>query len=77
MLNDQNGGRRIGMNCPGCGNFMPMTLRDLFTSRPMRCATPDCGAVLRVNRAASRKSLRLLADYREDLRRFEAGGSDS
>lgn len=50
-----------GINCPKCGQLIPLTIPLLLSGEPIVC--PFCQQMLHVDKESSKDGLRLMSEY--------------
>jgi len=53
-----------GMNCPGCGAHLPVTLEGLLSGGRFTCPNGRCRGTLRLDTGASAEALNVLRRYK-------------
>lgn len=62
--------RMLGMPCPSCSCFIPITMYQILESSSIFC--PSCGLRLEINKAASSKAIEALQKVTEAQKEAES-----
>ena len=61
--------RTSGMQCPSCGQLMPISIEQILYNKSLRC--PVCGLILNIDKSKSDKALKILSKVDEAQKKSE------